>query len=302
MKLLITGAFNCSDEQLNSIREMGHSVVFMQYEKDDLPCSAAEIEGVICNSLFMHHDIAEFSSLRYIQLTSAGLERVPIEYIKAHGIEIHNARGVYSVPLAEFALCGVLQLYKHGRFFYENQKCKKWEKRRDIIELCGKTVLIVGCGSVGTECAKRFKGFDCNVVGIDVAPVESVFYDRIAGLERLGEILPNADIVVLTLPLNETTERMFDRAAFDKMKTGAVLVNIARGAIVEETALIDALDKKLYGAVLDVFAEEPLSADSPLWQKENVIITPHNSFVGDKNLERLFITIKRNLINYVAKR
>ena len=94
MKLLITGAWKCTSEQLNQIETMGHSVIFMQNEKDELPCLYEEVEGVICNGLFLHHSIEKFTSLRYIQLTSAGFDRVPMDYVQAHGIAIHNARGV----------------------------------------------------------------------------------------------------------------------------------------------------------------------------------------------------------------
>ena len=170
MKLLITGAWNCTNDQLNQIESMGHSVLFMQNEKDVLPCAYEEVEGVVCNGLFLSHPIEKFSNLRFIQLTSAGFDRVPMEYVKTHGIEIHNARGVYSIPMAEFALCGVLQLYKQSRFFLENQKQGRWEKHRGILELYGKTVCIVGCGNVGTECAKRFQAFGCNVLGVDLFP------------------------------------------------------------------------------------------------------------------------------------
>lgn len=287
MKLLITGAWNCSEEQLNNIRAMGHDVVFMQYENGELPCSPADIEGIICNGLFLYHDICKFTKLRYIQLTSAGFDRVPLAYINAHGIKIYNARGVYSVPMAEFAVSGVLQLYKKSKIFYENQKARKWEKQRDLLELCGKTVLIVGCGSVGTECAKRFKAFDCSVLGVDLVPYESEYFAEMSNLIDLNNKLSQADVVVLTLPLNKETKGLFDVARFKNMKNGAVLVNISRGAVIDEKALINALDSKLFGAVLDVFEEEPLKESSELWQKENVIITPHNSFVGDGNSERL---------------
>ena len=104
-----------------------------------------------------------------------------------------------------------------------------------------------------------------------------------------------ADVVVLTLPLTEETRNMMDEQRFAKMKTGAVLVNIARGGIVEEKALLNALETKLLGAVLDVFSEEPLKIDNPLWKKENVIITPHNSFVGDGNFDRLNQVIIENI-------
>ena len=295
MKLLITGAWKCTSEQLNQIEAMGHSIVFMQNEKDELPCSYEEVEGVICNGLFLSHPIEKFTSLRYIQLTSAGFDRVPMEYVQAHRIEIHNARGVYSIPMAEFAISGVLQLYKQSRFFYENQKKSVWEKHRGVLELYGKTVCIVGCGNVGTECAKRFNAFGCKVIGVDLFPREDTAYEKMYSLTHLGEVLSQADVFVLTLPLTEETRYMMSAQRFARMKAGSVLVNIARGAVVDEQALLKALDEKLLGAVLDVFEEEPLSAENPLWDKENVILTPHNSFVGDGNTDRLYQVILKNL-------
>lgn len=295
MKLLITGAWTCTRKQLNQIEAMGHSVIFMQNEKDALPCAYEEVEGVVCNGLFLSHSIEKFTSLKYVQLTSAGFDRVPMDYVQAHGIEIHNARGVYSIPMAEFAVCGVLDLYKQSRFFYDNQKNCKWEKHRGVLELFGKTACIVGCGSVGTECAKRFEAFGCRVIGVDLFPREDVAYEKIYALASLDEALSQSDVVVLTLPLTEETRYMINKQRFDKMKAGSVLVNIARGAVVDEQALLKALDGKLLGAVLDVFEQEPLSADNTLWKKENVIVTPHNSFVGDGTAERLFQVILENL-------
>lgn len=295
MKLLVTGAWKCSEEQLNVLREKGHVVVFMQNEKDELPCSYEEIEGVICNGLFLHHAIEKFTSLRYIQLTSAGFDRVPMAYVQAKEIEIHNARGVYSIPMAEFAISGVLQLYKQNPFFMQNQKESRWEKHRGLLELYQKTVCIVGCGSVGTECAKRFQAFGCRVMGVDLFPREDGCYDKIYPLSKIDKCLSKSDVAVLTLPLTDETRHMMNAARFETMKEGSVLINIARGAVIEESALLKALENKLLGAVLDVFEEEPLQADNPLWTKENVIITPHVSFIGDNNGDRLFEVIKRNL-------
>lgn len=295
MKLLITGAWKCTSEQLNQIEAMGHSIVFMQNEKDELPCLYEELEGVICNGLFLYHSIEKFTSLRYIQLTSAGFDRVPMDYVQARRIAIHNARGVYSIPMAEFAISGVLQLYKQSRFFYENQKKSAWEKHRGVLELYGKTVCIVGCGNVGTECAKRFQAFGCKVLGVDLYPREDNAYEKIYSLSSLDEAVLQSDVVVLTLPLTEKTRHMMNEQRFAKMKDGSVLVNIARGAVVDEQALLKAVDEKLLGAVLDVFEEEPLSADNPLWKKANVIVTPHNSFVGDGNGDRMYQVILENL-------
>lgn len=295
MKILVTGAWNCTQAQLNQIAALGHEVFFLQQERDKLPLPYEAVEGTICNGLFLHHPIEKFTNLRYIQLTSAGFDRVPMDYIKAHGIEIYNARGVYSIPMAEFAVAGVLQLYKQSRFFAENQKQHKWEKHRNLLELHGKNVCIVGCGSVGTECAKRFGAFGCHVTGVDLFPREDRWYERMLPLEKLDAILAEADILVLTLPLTADTHHLIGSERLEKLKDGAVVVNIARGAIVDTAALIRWLQEKCGAAVIDVFEEEPLAGDSPLWDMENVILTPHNSFTGEGNGERLVKIIWKNL-------
>lgn len=295
MKLLVTGAFNCTKEQLNELVNLGHDVVFMQNERDDLPCAYEQVEGVICNGLFLSHPIEKFTALKYIQLTSAGFDRVPMDYVQKKGIKIFNARGVYSIPMAEFAVSGVLQLYKQVAFFRDNQKNCLWEKNRGVLELFGKTVCVIGCGSVGTECAKRFKSFGCNVLGVDMFPRIDENYQEIYSLDNIDECLSVADVVVLTLPLTNETKNMIDAKRFSVMKNNSVLVNIARGQIVEEKALIESLKTKLLGAVLDVFEQEPLAKDNVLWQMENVIITPHNSFVGDGNNDRLNQLILNNM-------
>lgn len=286
MNLLITGAWNDGKNHIDEIKAMGHQVIFMQYEKDALPCEADWVEGVICNGLFLSHPIEIFTNLRYIQLTSAGYDRVNMDYVKAHDIEIHNARGVYSIPMAEFAVCGVLQLYKQAVFFRENQRQHLWEKHRGLSELCGKQVLIVGCGSVGNECAKRFAAFGCRVKGVDLFPREDSLYKEILPLEQLDIILKTSDIIVLTLPLTEQTRHLMNERRIGLLKPSAVLVNIARGAVIDTEALLKYIDN-LFGAVLDVFEEEPLPKSSPLWDKKNIILTPHNSFVGEGSSIRL---------------
>ena len=295
MNLLITGAWQETEKYIEAIKKMGHQVQFLQYEKDELPCEYEWVEGIIGNGIFLSHPIEQFTSLRYIQLTSAGFDRVPMDYVKAHGIEIHNACGVYSIPIAEFALCGVLQLYKQSGYFHDNQKEHKWEKHRGLTELYGKQVCIVGCGSVGTECAKRFRAFGCFVVGVDIKPYQNELYDSMLPLDSLDDALTKADVTILTLPLTEETRHFINADRFAAMKNGAVLVNIARGAIIDTDALIVALNKHLGGAVLDVFDEEPLHESSPLWDMVNVIITPHNSFISDKNNARLRELVINNL-------
>ena len=339
MNLLITGAW--TSKYIDEIEEEGHKVLFMQQEKDKLPCAYDWPEGIICNGLFLHHPLSRFTNLRYIQLTSAGLDRVPMQDILKRKIEIHSARGVYSVPMAEFAVAGVLDLYKDMDRFRDQQKNHAWIKNRQVRELAGSRVLIVGCGSVGTECAKRFKAFGCRITGVDRLAIEAgngsrikdrnhdrikdrnrdrikdrndvgdcdrtddrikdwndvgnlgerfeKIYDQIRPPEALDEELSAADIIILSLPLTKETRGLVDERRLSLIK--GILVNISRGALVDRRAL----EKWEGAAVLDVFEEEPLPPESPLWEKENMIITPHNSFVGDGNAERLKALIMGNM-------
>lgn len=296
MNLLITGAWQQAKDYLPEIVK-NHKVLFLQQEKDDLPCDPFWIEGIIGNGFFLSHPIEAFTNLRYIQLTSAGFDRVPMAYIKEKGIQIHNARGVYSIPMAEFAAAGVLALYKGLPTFVGSQRAHTWCKQRNLRELCGKTVVILGCGSVGTECALRFHSFGCYIVGVNRHVRKSTEYDAMVSFEELDSVLAAADIVVVTLPLTEETRGLLAARCFACMKRDAVFVNIARGALVEMEALLAWLENG-GSAVLDVFENEPLEEESPLWEHERVIVTPHNSFIGDGNGKRLSRLILENLKHY----
>ena len=299
MKLLLTGAFKYAQQQIEYIKSIGYDVIFVQDERVPIDFDVSDIDAVVCNGLFLYTPIEKFTNLKFIQLTSAGLDRVPLDYINSHNIKLFSARGVYSAPMAEFALCGVLQLFKQSRFFCNNQKEHRWEKHRGLLELTDKNVLIVGAGSIGSEVAKRFKAFDSDVIGIDLFPTENSNFNKIYPLDKLESRLKTADIVILTLPLTDDNEGFFDKSKFNLMKESAVFVNIARGKLVNENDLIDALQsKKINGAVLDVFEKEPLDENNPLWNFENVILTPHNSFVGDMNNKRMFKLITNNLENF----
>ena len=295
MNILVTGAWRCTQEQLDKIRRLGHTVTFMQNESDSLPVDPEWVEGLICNGLFLHHDIAVFPNLRYIQLTSAGYDRVPMEEVNRRGITIFNARGVYGIPMAEFAVAGVLQLYKQSRFFGENQKKHAWEKHRGLLELWGKQVTIVGCGNIGQECAQRFAAFGCCVMGVDLFEAKLPHIEKLYHISQLEQVLPETDVLVLTLPLTEQTRHLINAHTLGKIKKGAVIVNIARGAVVDTQALTQALQSHLGGAVLDVFEEEPLDSQHPLWDMEHVLLSPHNSFTGDQNGLRLEQVILSNL-------
>lgn len=299
MKLLVTGAWQNAKEYIPDIEEMGHEVTFMQYENEDLPCPAESIEGVICNGLFLYHKIEQFVNLHYIQLTSAGYDRLPMEYAKEKQITVLNAGGVYSKPMAEFALCGVLMLYKHMHQFMKQQEAHIWQKQRNLQELTDKSVLIFGCGSVGTECAKVFNALGCRTTGVDKKSVQEKAFGTIEPLSKVDDIMPMADIVVSALPLLPETKHFFDEKKISLFKPSAIFVNISRGGVVDTKALINSLvNKKISGAVLDAFEEEPIDASLELWDMDNVILTPHNSYVGDYNQQRLWKVIRKNLICY----
>lgn len=295
MNLLITGAWSGALKLIPVLERSGHTVVFMQQEQDSLPCSPAAIEGVVCNGLFLHHDISLFTSLRFIQLTSAGADRVPAAYIKAHHIALYTAKGVYSIPMAEHAVMAVLAFYRKLRLYFDNQSKCLWQKDRSLRELCGSTVCIIGCGSAGSACAARFAAFGCRVYGVDVCAAQQPHFDTIFDLKNLGEAASQADAVIVCLPLTPDTEGVLDSRFFARLKKGCVFVNISRGRVVKTADLLQALSKQSLCAALDVFEDEPLPADSPLWQMKNVILTPHVSFAGNGNTERLNDVVMRGI-------
>ena len=293
MNVLVTGAFQLNSEELAALEAAGHKV--FTHPDERAPVEQPErYKAVVCNGLFLHNPIERFTNLRLIQLTSAGLDRVPLDYIRAHGIELHNAAGVYSVPMAEFAVCGILRLYKQSRFFSENQAQHRWEKHRGLLELSGKRVCVLGCGDVGCEIAKRLKAFSCRITGVNRTVRVLPDFDEILPLNKLPDTASVCDILICCIALMPETRGMVSKEVFDRLPAGAVFVNVTRGALADGAALAAWLQSGGH-AVLDVFEEEPLPETSPLWDMENVILTPHNSFVGDGNRARLWETIKENL-------
>lgn len=293
MNVLVTGAFQLNSKELAELKAAGHQICVQPDER--APVEHPErYEAVVCNGLFLYSPIENFTNLHLIQLTSAGLDRVPLDYIRAHGIELHNAAGVYSVPMAEFAVCGILQLYKQSRFFTENQARHKWEKHRGLRELSGKRVCILGCGDVGREIAKRLSAFGCRITGVNRTVRELPDFERVLPLEKLSDAASACDILICCIALTLETRGIVCKAVFDRLHPNAIFVNVARGALADEAALTAWLQSGGH-AVLDVFEEEPLPETSPLWDMENVLLTPHNSFVGDGNRTRLWETIKENL-------
>lgn len=242
MKLLVTGALRITSEESAELENLGYEIYFMPDERvavpDNIPCE--EIEAIICNGLFLYTPPDKFPKLRTVQLTSAGLDRVPMDYMDAHGIKVFNARGVYSAPMAEFAVCSVLGFYKRSAFFSAAQSEHRWEKHRGLEELGGKRVVIVGAGSVGRACADRFRAFGCEIIGVDRRTAVDGF-DKIYSIGDIRAAVSAGDIVIFCLPLTKETEHIANAELFSAMKDGAVIVNISRGGIIDTDALITEL-------------------------------------------------------------
>lgn len=296
-QVLLTGAYQYTEEQLHMIEKMGWKVTFVKNELEPIGIPTDQFDAVICNGLFLHNDIAEFKKLKMVQSTSAGMDRLPIEYMEKHHIMYYNAEGVYSIPMAEWAVMSILEICKNAHGFFRKQQEHTWEKDRSLLELTGKKVCIIGYGDVGHETAKRLAAFGTEITAVNRSRVEEdSVISRWLPLDRLDEALPEADIVILCIALTEETRRLLNVDRMRLMKQEGILVNVARGALIDEKALTSCLKEgKLRGTALDVFETEPLPAESELWEIPGVIISPHNSFVGDQVRERMFDLICENL-------
>lgn len=301
--LLLTGAFKYSEEQKQSLSNLGFTIWHLQQEQDELPINASLIDAVVCNGLFLYHNIDEFTRLKYIQLTSAGLDRVPLNKIQERNIVLCNARGVYSIPMAEWTIFRVLEYYKEANFFHNAQLNKQWIKNRQLKEINGCRVGIIGAGSVGQEVAKRFTAFGAYVDGFDVYEKKQEYFENIFLIQSLEFRIKDYEILIITAPLTPQTYHLISKSLLETMKSGAVLVNIARGALIDESAMCDVLARRPdLHAILDVFEQEPLPTDSQLWNLPNVLISPHNSFVSNGNSSRMFNVIWNNLKNFKESR
>jgi len=213
--------------------------------------------------------------LRWIQLTSAGAEQLLAARDRLAGIVVTNTRGIHVDLMADYALGALVMLqWDFPRMLRDQQACT-WNQRL-ALPLAGKTLGVVGAGAIGGEIVRRAAVFGMDVLAIRRTPGPVEGAREVLTADRLRQALPRCDFVVLVVPVTEATRGMMGGAELRAMKREAFLVNIARGSVVDEGALITALrEGVIAGAALDVFDEEPLPADSPLWALPNVILTPH---------------------------
>jgi glyoxylate/hydroxypyruvate reductase len=243
--------------------------------------------------------------LRFVQATAAGAgEQVGgAELTKAEldRVAISSASGVHAVPLAEWALLGLLAFTKDLPRLRRDAAARHWD-HYPVDELRGKTVLIVGVGEIGGEVARLADAFGMRVLGVkrDIRePVPHV--EAVHPPESIDDLVGQADAIVITLPLTAETRGLIGRETISRMREGAIVVNVGRGGVIDEEALIKALvSGKLAGAALDVFAEEPLPQTSPLWALENVIVSPHTSALSWHENERIIELFADNLRRYLS--
>jgi len=241
--------------------------------------------------------------LRWVQLTSAGADRLLGSGFSEQGVRVTTVSGLHATPIGEFVLCAMLMFAKGAPTSMRAQVRHEWARFAPT-ELRGKTVGVVGMGNIGREVGRLARAFGCRVVGTTRSASERETtpdgYEVLPAAE-LRRLLGESDYVVLSVPLTEETRGMIDEAELHAMKPTAVLVNIARGAVVVEQALARALrDGWIAGAALDVFEKEPLPAESPFWDMENVILTPHISGGTEIYNERAVAIFTDNLRRYLA--
>ncbi|MEO7118990.1 MAG: D-2-hydroxyacid dehydrogenase, partial [Candidatus Limnocylindrales bacterium] len=245
--------------------------------------------------------IARCPNLAWVHSATAGVERVLTPSAAARGVAITNARGVFSAPIAEYVLMMILAVNRRLSQLLELQREHTWQPL-DAIEMHDVTVGIVGLGSIGRAVAHRATAFGCRVVATRRRPEEAD--DLPSGVEvmpaeALPDLLAISDFVVLALPLTSATEDLFDEQMLARMKPGSWLINVARGKLIDERALLRALrEGPMRGAVLDAFRDEPLPPDSPLYDVPNLIVTPHTSWTSGRVLDRSIELFCENLVRF----
>ncbi len=250
---------------------------------------------------FKEKRLKDYPHLKWIQNLAAGYDKVELEYIRKRGIIFCNARDVYSTQIAEDVFAKILDFNRHLYTYHQQMPKGDWRRHQVHHEIARATVGIIGTGSIASAVAKRMQAFEATVLGYrrrnePVPYFDDIYTDR----QGLLAMLSRSDYVIVTAALNDDTRHVLDDEAFDHMKANAFVVNIARGELIDQDALVRALaSKKIAGAGLDVTTPEPLPPDHPLWQFEQVLITPHASSESPYVHERLDDLVHENLSRYL---
>ncbi|WZL75047.1 phosphoglycerate dehydrogenase [Clostridiaceae bacterium 35-E11] len=298
MKALFT--YDYGHENMNRIRALGYEIRYVHEREAKIDVQNKDAEVLVCYNPFSTLDITQMKHLKWIQLSSIGIDQAPLDYIKTKGILLTNNKGGYSIPMGEWIVMKVLEMYKNSRKLYAQQQNKQWKMDKSLLELYGKTLGFIGTGSIAIEAAKRLQGFGVKTLGLNTLGKQVKYFDACYPMGSMKEMLKKCDVVILTIPYTAKTHHLINKDTMNAMKDQVYLVNVSRGSIIDEKALISYLKQgKIRGAALDVFEEEPLSQDSPLWNLEHVIVTPHNSWISEMGNVRRFEMIYENLSRYI---
>jgi phosphoglycerate dehydrogenase-like enzyme len=249
--------------------------------------------------------LAAAPKLRWVQSPSTGVDGfLKLPSMRENDIILTSARGTHAACLAEHALAMIFAFTRGIKAFARHQQDRRWvsrELRNTLVELTGSTIGIVGFGTVGQALAKRAQAFDTRILAVDVLPREKPDYvEQLGGLEALDDLLAASDYVVITVPYTAHTHGMIGAEQLSRMKPTAILVGISRGGVIDEAALISALNAgQIAAAALDVFEKEPLASDSPLWDMENVLLTPHAAGGSQFESETIRSIFKENVGRYL---
>ncbi len=279
------------------------SIALVEDQKEEIDKELTDTEIIITVS--MHNiDFKKATKLKWIHLTSAGADRLPEEVMDSDIIAT-NSSGVHPFPIAEHVIGFMLMLERKLYLLGKFQSEKKWarDNLHTVDELHGKTIGIIGLGRIGKEIAKLSKAFNTKVIAVVRHPREEEYVDELLMQKDLDKALKLSDHVVVCLPHTKETHHLFDYDKFSKMKKSAYFINIGRGKVVNEKDLIRALKENVIaGAALDVFEEEPLPESSPLWDMENVIISPHYSGWTPHYMDRVTEIFCENLAAYTQNK
>lgn len=299
MKVLFT--YDYGQEKMNAIKELGYDLIYVHESEVLNSDNVSDIDALVCYNPFINLDISLLKQLKWIQLSSIGIDQVPKNKVKESGILVTNNRSGYSIPMGEWIVMKTLELLKNSKELYHKQSERKWKMDTSILELFNKTVCFVGTGSIASEAAKRLQGFGVKIIGINTTGRKMEYFNSCYPMAEINQVLAQSDVVVLSIPSTKETHHIINENTLPLFKKGACLINISRGNVIKESALIEALSTgHLRGAALDVFEDEPLRPDSILWDLENIIITPHNSWISEMRNERRYDIIYNNLKRYIA--
>jgi D-2-hydroxyacid dehydrogenase (NADP+) len=251
---------------------------------EELERRAREADVLVVSGLWRNTLIGSAPKLRFVQSFSAGADQYDKALFVERGVRLATAQGVNERAVAEHAMALILALARQLHKARDNQRERRWrgmigERTLREQELGGRTLVVVGLGRIGARLAKLARAFDMRVVGVrrTARPAPDAA-DEVVAVAGLKDALAAADVVALTCPLTRETEGLIGAAALEALKPGALLINVARGKVVDEAALLAALaDGRVGAAALDCFHDEPLAPESPLWTLPNVLITPHSA-------------------------